>query len=140
MIECHLIRTILGQDVPQFGVFLIEGKPRFLTLELPYRNNEHEISCIPEGEYKCKRVFNRVTAGGTSLGTTFEVSNVIGRSGILFHVGNTSKDTKGCILIGQTLEDSDAIRGSKMAFANFLESFSGINEFRLTIKRALNWV
>ena len=136
MIETEIIRIPRSATVPQLGIFCIEGNPQFLTLELPWRGNETNISCIPEGEYTCKRAKNRTTMGGKLIPDTFEVTNVVGRSGILFHVANSVKDLRGCIGIGQTILDSDYIAGSQDAFADFVKAFTGIQEFKLNITRA----
>jgi len=77
------------------GVLLFDEIARLVTLELPYRDNNKDISCIPVGSYKCK------TVNSPKFGKTWEVLNVPGRDNILFHRGNTAKDTHGCILIGQ---------------------------------------
>lgn len=74
--------------------------------------------------------------GGKLIPDTFEVTNVVGRSGILFHVANSIKDLRGCIGIGQTILDSDYIAGSQDAFADFVKAFTGIQEFKLNITRA----
>ena len=77
------------------GVLCFDETARLVTLELPYRNNATDISCIPAGNYKCKPV------DSPKFGKTWQVLNVPKREHILFHRGNTHKDTHGCILIGQ---------------------------------------
>lgn len=136
MIEAQLVRQPISTSVPQLGVFSVEGKPQFLTLELPDRDNEPLVSCIPEGVYVCERVLGRITGSGMQIQETYEVMGVTGRSGILFHTGNTIKDTKGCILVGQTILGPDYIGGSKISFGYFLDAFKGLKQFRLTISRA----
>ncbi len=43
-----------------FGVILINNIPLVLTLELPWRDNQRNISCIPAGSYTCRqRISNR---------------------------------------------------------------------------------
>lgn len=74
--------------------------------------------------------------GGMKILETFEVKNVLGRSGILFHIANSVKDLRGCIGIGQVLLDSDYIGDSKVAFGDFMNGFTGIEEFKLNIFRA----
>ena len=66
------------------------------TLENPYINNKKYISCIPCGIYYCESF-----SGGTNK-NVWEVKSVPGRTHILFHIGNTEKETQGCILVGQT--------------------------------------
>ena len=66
----------------------------FKTLELPWRNNARMRSCIPLGSYLC------VTTNSIKFGFTLKVLDVKGRTGILFHAGNWSRDTSGCILVG----------------------------------------
>ena len=76
------------------GSFMIET---FYVLELPWVNNKRKISCIPEGIYKCEKRYTQ------RFGNHFKVKNVEGRSYILIHIGNKSRDTLGCILPGMNL-------------------------------------
>jgi hypothetical protein len=79
---------------------------RGCTLELPYRNNQRNISSIEEGTYKAV-IKKSLTPGiGTTEGNkVIELLNVEGRDNILIHVGNALTDTKGCILIGNYIID-----------------------------------
>lgn len=45
---------------------------------------------------------------------------VPGHSGIRIHVGNTTKDTRGCILVGQFDSVSNSLINSKVTFDRFL--------------------
>ena len=74
------------------------------SLELPWLNNQRNISCIPAGTYELK--FTR--SFKYPLGT-YEVQKVPNRSGIRIHIGNyaTGKkvDIEGCILLGNAFND-----------------------------------
>ena len=62
------------------------------TIELPWRNNKRNISCIPEGEYEIIPRFSKRFQHHLIL------KNVKGRSYILFHPANDAKrDLQGCI-------------------------------------------
>jgi hypothetical protein len=103
------------------------------TLENPWKNNEPYISCIPtkNGFYLCKRIHS------PRFGDTFKVTNVDGRTHILFHKGNTEPDTKGCILLGSyfgIMGGKRAIFNSKKAFDDFMKIVGGLEEFELDIK------
>ena len=71
------------------------------TLELPYLDNQREISCIPAGEYTIEKRFSE------KYKEHWQVLNVKDRDMILIHFGNFYTDTKGCILIGKNLSDID---------------------------------
>lgn len=73
----------------------------FYTLELPWLDNKREISCIPVGEYSCKKRHSQ------RYEDHFHILNVPNRSYILIHHGNYYKDTLGCILPGKTIADID---------------------------------
>lgn len=64
------------------------------TIELSWKNNQRQVSCIPVGIYKFNVRFS------VRFGWCFEIKNVVGRSGILIHAGNFSSQTKGCVLVG----------------------------------------
>jgi len=65
------------------------------TLELPYKGNKKQISCIPANEYQV------VLHASPRFGVVYKIQNVDNRSEILIHKGNYINDTKGCILVGR---------------------------------------
>ena len=108
-----------------------------LTLELPWRENAHNVSCIPTGEYRCE-------FGASSRGRCYHVLNVPHRDGILVHAGNWAgdklkclrSDSEGCILVGKctaTMEGQRGIAQTRDAL-NALHEFTGMLPFQLIIK------
>lgn len=72
------------------------------TLEPPYRE---KFGAIPVG------IYDVINTYSPKFGKTMPlVCNVEGRSGIRFHCGNFPKDTRGCILVGESFKDDG--RGS----------------------------
>lgn len=105
------------------------GLPVLCTLENPWLDNEVGISCIPTGEYSCKKV------NSPKYGEVFEVKDVENRTHILIHAGNTEKHTRGCILVGEKfgfLDSVPAVLNSKKTLA-YLHDLTGFNDFKLVI-------
>ena len=94
------------------GKLFINGESFSDTLENPYINNERNISCIPEGQYKVRLRLARESATRDYLHLL--VQDVPNRSYILFHIGNTAKDTSGCILVGNGRKQ-DVVENSRLA-------------------------
>lgn len=77
-------------------------------MELPWKNNEQRVSCIPCGLYDLEyRVSEK-------YGEHILVKDVPGRSYILFHWGNYPKNYKGCIGSGLS-QSEDYIGNTKKA-------------------------
>ena len=72
------------------------------TIERPWKNNAPNVSCIPEGEYKCEPF------SGTKYKDVVQVLDVPDRTFILFHVANFPHDVQGCIGLGSRF-NSDAL-------------------------------
>ena len=87
-------------EVSTIGNLYLDGEWLCDTLENPYLDNQRSISCIPEGQYKVRLRTARESATKEYLHLL--VQDVPDRSLILFHSGNTAKDTRGCILVGMT--------------------------------------
>ena len=114
-----------------FGVLLHGVTPIALTLELPWRDNKPNESCIPEGSYYCSRV------NTPKHGEVFLVKNVPDRSAILIHKGNVVEDTEGCILVGEefgVLQGKTGILHSGDAFDEMMWRLRGVDEFKLKIR------
>jgi len=94
------------------GKLFINGELFCDTLELPYVNNERSISCIPAGRYKVRLRTARESATRDYLHLL--VQDVPDRDWILFHRGNTTKDTRGCVLVGQSRKQ-DRVNNSRLA-------------------------
>ena len=88
--EILLIRTYHAAGVN--GVLLLEGTELGKTIELPWKNNQPRVSCIPEGRYRLRRRHS------PRFREHFEVMDVKDRKYILFHAGNDAgKELRGCI-------------------------------------------
>ena len=94
------------------GKLFINGESFCDTLENPYINNKRNISCIPEGQYKVRLRLARESATRDYLHLL--VQDVPNRDWILFHRGNTAKDTSGCILVGLGSQQ-DVVNNSVLA-------------------------
>lgn len=69
------------------------------VLELPWKDNQRRVSCIPSGKYKAIKHIS------PSFGRSFWIKDVPGRSEILIHAGNYNYNTLGCPLVGKKLTD-----------------------------------
>ena len=62
------------------------------TIELPWLDNQHSVSCIPEGRYELEKYFSE------HLGNHLHLKAVAGRSMIMIHSANDAeKELRGCI-------------------------------------------
>lgn len=74
------------------GKLECEGKTICNTIELPWKNNERKVSCVPEGKYFLEKRYS------AKFKWHIEVKNVANRSGILFHPANNAmQELNGCI-------------------------------------------
>lgn len=81
------------------GTLYKDGKLVCFTLELQWKANKSNISCIPAGVYNCEKHTS------ARFPDTWHVMNVPGREAILIHAGNTKADIRGCILVGLGVND-----------------------------------
>lgn len=114
--------------------FLIEFECH--TLELAWKDNKKNESCIPTGTYTMKRRFS------DKYGQHWHILDVPNRDMILIHYGNfaapNKSDTKGCILVGMGLADINGdgyldVTESKYAMEKIDDVLKG-DEYKLTIQ------
>lgn len=74
------------------GTLVYEGKFICYTIELPWKQNETRVSCIPEGKYFISKRYS------TKFKWHMEIVDVKNRSLILFHPANNAlRELNGCI-------------------------------------------
>lgn len=113
------------------GVVDVQGIPPIFSLELPWKNNEPYISCIPVDNYVCQR---RESSKNGIWNEAFEIMNVPSRSDILFgHIGNKPEDILGCVIFGLFYRATDFISSSKEAIDIWMGRMKDINTFSLSI-------
>lgn len=130
-----ILTRINDNGIQTTGVFDMynEGKNSICySLELPWKDNKQNASCIPKGTYKCS-IYN-----STKYGKVYQIKNVFGRTGILIHSGNFKDQTKGCVLLGSELRDINKdgqkdVTNSKLTLSKMLLFFGG-KDFTLIIK------
>ena len=99
-------------DESTIGELFLNDERMCDTLELPYKDNQRSVSCIPTGSYKVRMRYPRESATRDYLHLL--VQEVKDRTYILFHRGNSAKDTRGCILVGQGSQQ-DIVQNSALA-------------------------
>lgn len=117
-------------DAGTFGSLLINGQPFCFTLELPWRENRPQLSCIPPSRYGVSIVRS------PHFGRVYHVENVPGRANVLMHSGNYAGDvTKGfkthvlgCILLAFrhcVMDGQPAVYNSRPAVSKFIRIMGG---------------
>lgn len=125
-------------DQGTFGVLRAADGFQCVSLELPDRDNQTNISRIPAGRYTCTPYASR------RFGRVYLVEGVQGRAYILFHTGNLAGDvakgfrtnSHGCILLGKfkgKLSGQSAVMVSRPVVRSFL-NVVGDKDFILEIK------
>ena len=86
------------------------------TIELPWKNNQPQISCIPEGSYELKKRYSQ------KHGHHLQVLNVPGRNLILLHPANDAlKELKGCVAPVSLLTSEGKGSSSRIALKKVLD-------------------
>lgn len=116
-----------------FGTFGILSLPEFqcYTVERPWLDNQENVSCIPEGEYKM--VPTRFERGGYD---TYQIAPVEGRTDIKVHIANTMNDVLGCLGLGLDLgwlRGKWAVLNSRVAFVQFMKAMDNAAFAEITI-------
>ena len=98
---------------------LAAGDLSLWTLELPWKGNKTNESCIPEGVYRA------IKHDSPTFGPTLWLRDVPGRSEILIHPANYVEQLDGCIAPGMdygTARDALAVWNSQDALSKILEA------------------
>ena len=100
------------------------------TLELAWKENQKRISCIPKGVYEVKK---RHTEKSKYKYEHLHILDVPDRELILMHIGNYPKNSKGCILLGNT-RALNFVGDSRKAFYKLMYDLGSFEEIELVIK------
>lgn len=120
-----LIERVDQNEERTFGELFYQDVKVCDTLELPWKENNQFLSCIPEGTYSIR------WSTSHHNNPCFEILNVPGRKGVLLHAANKVSELLGCIAPG--IRSGEEIRGgtSKPA-VEALGAF--VKEAKLTIR------
>jgi len=124
------LERFLSNSFATHGVLIKDDMPFAVTLERPWLLNKVNTSCIPAGEYICKRIVS------PKFGRTYEITGVEDRSHILFHSGNWVDDSSGCIIVAKEfgeLSKGIFISDSKRGMTELLTIVKGLDVFSLKI-------
>tara|TARA_R110001583_G_scaffold45737_1_gene143755 strand:+ start:1439 stop:1858 length:420 start_codon:yes stop_codon:yes gene_type:complete len=111
LINLLLIRDTFSEK-STIGELFLNGERICDTLENPWLDNQRNISCIPEGEYKVRLRLPRESA--TREYIHLLIKDVPNRDFILVHRGNYPSQTQGCVLVGLSSEQ-DVVHNSTLA-------------------------
>ena len=111
-----------------FGTLSIQGYGPFLVTLEP-------ATPIPAGHYTVAYLNHPIH------GWCWEIQNVPGHTGVLFHIGNTARDTADCTCLGESFGrmtgpdnlNVPCILSSKIAVAAFTAMLEGQVSFELDI-------
>lgn len=105
MISSATLYRLEKSNAGTFGVLSLDGEVFCVTLEPPDRGNAPDLSCIPEGVYRCELV------DSPHFGRVYQILDVPDRTHILIHPGNLPRDTHGCVMLGRYYGSLDGVRG-----------------------------
>lgn len=109
------------------------------TMELPWKGNEQNISCIPAGRYRLKKAIHKIsTPDPTDDYAVYEIAGVSGRYAIHMHIANWPSQIKGCVALGMKPHpDRWGVAYSKIAFNRFMDVMGDREDGWITIADAI---
>lgn len=112
------LKRISDDGIETRGILTVDSL-KFHTLERPWKNNQHDISCIPKGEYPCEWAFMI-----DMKSWHYEITDVSDRDRIFFHGANEYFQLAGCIALGLSEGDLNGdgeidIENSRVAVRQF---------------------
>ena len=119
------VQRLFFTETETVGRLFIDGQPECWTLEDTKRLVKIKgITRIPSGSYKVRvrnfgRIHDKYKNQFDFHQGTLELLNVPEFSDILIHIGNTHKDTEGCLLLGKWLTSGLNLAYSTLAYSNF---------------------
>lgn len=131
MTEIRIVRDT-RTSTATFGRLWLDGIQVCHTLELPWLDNEPNVSCVPEGRYRA-RVRDGVEEESKFRYKHIHILDVPGRSWILIHKGNYPDDITGCILVG-TRRGINAVWESSVAFGAIMSDLLSKNIQMLSVE------
>jgi hypothetical protein len=113
-----------------FGVLSVNNLILF-TVELPWKDNQNNQSCVPKGKYRCSW-----TRSPRLKKYTYEVMGVPKRAGIRIHSANFASQVLGCISLGEKIGIMDGKRGvfSSVSAVRRFEKLLDKQEFILEVR------
>lgn len=121
------LHTVALREDGAFSALLWDGRPFAVSVERTFDSGRPVIS---SGYFACLRSF--YNKGGYP---TFEII-VPGHSRVLFHKGNTEKDSLGCICVAESFSFVDgvtAVADSRGGFAEFMNLVEGLDAFGMEV-------
>lgn len=113
-----------SSETGTFGLWCIPKLNKIMySIERPWADNRVNISCIPSGKYNV-----RYTMSPNKGVESYEIQNVIGRSGIRIDIANYVHELKGCIGLGLGICASYNHRG-------IINSEKAVKEFERLLMR-----
>lgn len=132
MKTARLIRNQLEAPNGTFGVLATSGG-WWYSMELPWKDNERSVSCIPEGTYEVNLTYSQRFQRDLYI-----LSHVNDRDGIRIHPANYPRELEGCIALGNTYSDTgEKHLVSSGSAVKALHKVMGGEPFKLIIQRGV---
>jgi hypothetical protein len=133
--ELELLRTYNPEGTN--GKILLKGSLILYSIELPWKNNQTRVSCIPEGKYELEKRWS------PKFLRHLQVMHVKDREYILIHPANDAlHELKGCIAPVSFLTGPGKGNGSRVALkkltALVYAAFGQSKSVFLTIKEEVH--
>lgn len=92
-----VLNRFVKTDHHTLGILGVQGEqPLWYTLELPWKNNENNKSCVAEGNYPFFRYISPKRGYVVLM-----LKNVVNRDHIEIHIANKVTEILGCIAVGK---------------------------------------
>lgn len=108
----------------------------FKSIELPWKDNKTNVSCIPEGEYVVEHTYSHAFKCKLYL-----ITKIRDRWGVRIHPANYVSELRGCIALGEALRDINKdglidVTSSRKSVKEF-EKLLNKEPFKIIIKKKI---